>query len=222
MGGDVVLKVGNDTLQTRDSDGVIKNTTVGIASRAGPRSPFRFGSWVGRTYSDSVPTEIIGLPVVDPGYSFVDGLGDLQGTSSAGIVYVDNKLGNDPLLIKLEVSGAPLITLPAYEEWKKKIDGAKPDLWRPSGAPMFTGDWFKVNNGLGIKINSLGEPSRFAPTMLDYWRILAFPECHFDTFACIPGFDGSPGYDYWGGRKKEPEWSQPENRKDWRYTPPQP
>ena len=90
------------------------------------------------------------------------------------------------------------------------VDGAKPDKWRLDGAPLNSGDWYKVIGKFGMKtgifIKADGEPARFAPAV---WMlpVLLSPECDYGSSACSGLSIIGLNYLNTGGRKKEPEWT---------------
>ena len=212
----VVIKLSDGTLQIRDIAGATTGTSTGVFST--PRQAFRTGGWLGFSQI-GVAGEKIALPVVDDGNSYQEGTGNREGQNSTGAIVVNNSLGTAPLLIKPEETGLKPWILPAGKVSRVEIDGVKPDAWRAPEAPLFSGDWYKVNTHLGVFMTPSGEPARIAPSII-YALLVFLPECDFgSSIPCPPSPPGVSvsGYDYWGGRKKEPEWTQVHS--DWLYVP---
>jgi hypothetical protein len=145
--------------------------------------------------------------------------GDRSGANAAQAVYVDNTLGTTSVLVKPEKCEDQFdVVLPGSKRLGA-IDGIKPPAWLVSGQPAYSQDWYKVINNVGVRINSDGTPTAFAPTFLSI-SLLLIPDCNFDG-----NCRSAPGdflYQHSGGRKLEPEWSQdvPPWHWDWRYPGP--
>lgn len=184
-----------------------------------PSASLAVRNWLGLNVGTGWLAELTGQEAVSARRSFVNGRGDLQGTRSEAPITIDNTGdGAATLLAKLERDGEFDIVSPG-DTRRYAFDGVKPDAWRLAGAELYSGDWYKVSNGLGVRFwNVDGQPERFAPASWNTW-LLMIPECHFDSAVCVPPGTGPlSGYRKLGGRKKEPEWSR-DLETNWRYPP---
>ena len=108
----------------------------------------------------------------------------------------DNTAGQTGVWVKPEEPGRPPFVLPPGGYYPGRIDGVKPPAWG--------GDWYKVQDHTGVKINPDGTPTKIHP------RDRQIPD-----YADRGGF-----FDRLPGRKREPGWT--ERHPDWAPPPTNP
>jgi alpha-tubulin suppressor-like RCC1 family protein len=160
---------------------------------------------------------------LNPFSGFALQAGSFLGDDASGRVYVDNTDGPADVLVRPEECDKEFFFVPAGQKSRNAaIDGVKPPAWH-SVTDSSVLDWFKVINGLGVKITSSGTPQRLYPPS---WSELTLgqlsPDADFDCLWCGP-VDNEYNwyYHHFGGRKTEPEWSAvpPQGIDQWNWHP---
>jgi len=165
------------------------------------------GSFYGLTGDNNQIAKIKSLDRTGAIAEFANRMGDKQGTRSMWSVYLDNTAGTQPVLVKGEDPN-DVFQLPAasgsLSELRRPIDGVKPDGWRSANTPMFSGDWYKLIEGIGVVMNTANEPAYRVPVGWESAGTILVPECHYWDISCNWN---TWLYEHFGGRKLEPDWS---------------